>query len=48
MLGAEGKAKLTEPVVHDESDTQNRATWKLINGLIDLAKGGVMSKVTPR
>jgi hypothetical protein len=48
VLGADGKAKLTEPVSQDGDNFQNRATWRLINGLARLAKGGVLLKVDQR
>ncbi|PSS16529.1 hypothetical protein M430DRAFT_245404 [Amorphotheca resinae ATCC 22711] len=43
VLGAEGKAKLTEPSISDGGDVQRRATGMLVEKLIELAKGGKMS-----
>lgn len=48
VLGADGKAKLTEPVSQDGNNIQNRATWRLYNGLVGLAKGGALSKIDQR
>jgi hypothetical protein len=45
VLGAEGKAKLTEPIGIDEDIVQSRATEALVDDLIQLAEGLVMSKV---
>lgn len=39
VLGAEGKAKLTEPTTSDGDSVQGRATTLLIDGLIELAEG---------
>jgi hypothetical protein len=45
VLGAEGKAKLTEPTRIDEDNVQSRATEALVDDLVQLAEGAVMSKV---
>lgn len=44
VLGAEGKAKLTEPIAFDGDNAQGHATAILIDDLIQLAEGAVMSK----
>lgn len=44
VLGAEGKAKLTEPIEFDGDNAQGRATAILIDDLIQFAEGAVMSK----
>lgn len=48
VLGADGKAKLTEPLLHDGDSVQNRATLKLVDSLVKLAKGGALSKINQR
>jgi hypothetical protein len=45
VLGAEGKAKLTEPTTSDGDTVQSRATRILIDDLIELAEGRGMAKV---
>jgi len=44
VLGEEGKAKITEPTVHDLDFNQSQATWRLIDSLVELAEGGELSK----
>lgn len=44
VLGAEGKAKLTEPTSSDDDNVQSRATTSLIHDLIELAEGQGMLK----
>lgn len=46
VLGAEGKIKITRPTGGDGGDDeagQRRATRRLVNGLVDVAKGGKLS-----
>ncbi|KAG9248139.1 kinetochore complex Sim4 subunit Fta1-domain-containing protein [Calycina marina] len=41
VLSGQGKIKLIEPTPGNES-VQNRATWNLVGGLIDVAKGSAL------
>jgi hypothetical protein len=43
VLGAEGRVKLTTPSAMDAESVQRRATSRLVNGLVEIAKGGKMS-----
>jgi hypothetical protein len=44
VLGAEGKAKLTDPSSPSGDDVQSRATRFLVDNMVELAKGWKMSK----
>lgn len=43
VLGAEGRVKLTAPTVVGGLDFQRLATWNLVDGLVEVGKGGKLS-----
>lgn len=45
VLGIEGKVKLSEPTGNEQREQQYRATRKLVDGLVKIAEGGMLSKL---